>query len=561
MIKSLTIRNFKRFTEQVFHLHDSVVLAGPNNSGKTTLLQAIAAWRMGLDQWVSQRGGRTKRTGASISRLAFTAVPLREMNLLWQERKVSGPAGPGPSRLIEIIVEGEEIMVERETEGNKWKCGLEFRYANPEAIYVRPLDAARMEVEDIQNFPTPYARKLDVVMIPSMSGIARDEPRHERGMQDLLIGEGRAGDILRNLLVEVSAKKEDWEDLIGHIKELFKIELLPPKYSATQPYIICEYRESPGRRPLDLSNTGSGTLQTLLLLAFLYARPASVILIDEPDAHQHILLQSQVCRLIRKVARERRGQVIIATHSEVVLNNTDPNQVIAFLGDSPRSLTTETERNRLREALKKITTTDILVAKETKAILYVEGETDSSILHEWARILKHPVQKLLSQPFIHPLDGRNPKAAKDHFFAMRAVCPEMRGLCLLDGDNREEPDTEFTKAGLEIIRWKRYEIENYLLIPAAIKRFVSPPSKPLPLMESIIDTEFEKLVPSVTDPFDDHPALSKIKASEYLEPWLADAGQPTLKKDLYLLAGMMEPDEIHPEVVGVLDKISELARG
>ncbi len=552
MIKSLTIRNFKRFTEQVFHLHDSVALAGPNNSGKTTLLQAVAAWRMGLDQWVSQRGGRTKRTAANISRLAFTAVPLREMNLLWQERKVSSPAGPGPSRLIEIIVEGE-------TEGDidNWECGLEFQYANPEAIYVRPLGAAQMDGEAIQDFPPQHAMELDVVMIPSLSGIARDEPRHERGMQDLLIGEGRAGDILRNLLVEVSAKEEDWKDLTGHIEELFEIELLRPKYSAAQPYIICEYREPRGRRPLDLSNTGSGTLQTLLVLAFLYARPASVILIDEPDAHQHILLQSQVYRLIRKVAHQRRGQVIIATHSEVVLDNTDPSHVIAFLGNSPRSLTTKTERDRLREALKKVTTTDILVAQETKAVMYVEGETDTSILSEWARILDHPSRNFLSRSFVHPLDGRNIEAAKGHFFAMRAVCPEIRGLCLLDGDNRNEPDTEFTKAGLEIIRWKRYEIENYLLIPEAIKRLVG-----FPLMEPLIDEEFEKLVPSGTDPFGDHPALSRVKASvEYLEPWLAKAGRPTLKKDLNLLAGMMEPDEIHPEVVGVLDKINELARG
>ena len=550
MIKSLTVRNFKRFTEQVFHLHDSVVLAGPNNSGKTTLLQAVAAWRMGLDQWASQRGGRTKRTGASISRLAFTAVPLREMNLLWQERKVSSPAGPGPSRLIEIMVEGE-------TEGNKWKCGLEFQYANPEAIYVRPLGAAQMEVEAIQDFPPKFAMELDVVMIPSLSGIARDEPRHERGMQDLLIGEGRSGDILRNLLLEVSGKKEEWEHLTGNIRELFGIELLPPKYSAAQPYITCEYREPPGRRPLDLSNTGSGTLQTLLVLAFLHARPASVILIDEPDAHQHILLQSQVHQLIRKAADQRRGQVIIATHSEVVLDKTDPSRVIAFLGDNPRSLTTKNERNRLREALKKVTTTDILTAQETKAILYVEGETDASILSEWARILGHPSRDFLSRPFVHPLGSRHIRAAKEHFFAMQAVYPAMRGLCLLDGDNRTRPDTELAEAGLEITRWKRYEIENYLLIPEAIKRFVN-----FPLMESIVDKEFGKQVPAGTHPFSDHAALCRVKASvEFLEPWLAKAGRPTLKKDLHLLAGMMEPDEIHPEVVGVLDKINELARG
>lgn len=551
MIKRLTVKNFKRFTEQVFHLRDSVVLAGPNNSGKTTLLQAVAAWRMGLDHWVSQRGGRTKRTGASISRLAFTPVPLREMNLLWQERRVHDPARrPGPSRLIEIIVEGE-------TEGNEWECGLEFQYANREAIYVRPLDAARMQVDAIRDFPPKYAMELDVVMIPSMSGIARDEPRHERGIQDLLIGEGRAGNILRNLLLEVSGKEEEWEHLTGNIKELFKIELLRPKYSVAQPYIICEYRESRIKHPLDLSNTGSGTLQTLLLLAFLYARPASVILIDEPDAHQHILLQSQVHQLIRKAANQRRGQVIIATHSEVVLDKTDPSQVIAFLGDNPRSLTIKKERKRLRKALKKVTTTDILVAKETKAILYVEGETDSSILSEWARILDHPSRDFLSRPFVHPLGGRNTKEASKHFFAMQAVCPEIRGLCLLDGDNLKEPDREFTKAGLEIVRWKRYEIENYLLIPEAIKRFAN-----FPLMEFVIDEEFGKQVPAGTNPFSDHAVLCRVKASEeFLVPWLDKAGRPTFKKDLYLLAGMMEPDEIHPEVVGVLDKISELARG
>ena len=38
MIRRVTIRNFKRFHEQVFDLQESVVLAGPNNAGKSTLL-------------------------------------------------------------------------------------------------------------------------------------------------------------------------------------------------------------------------------------------------------------------------------------------------------------------------------------------------------------------------------------------------------------------------------------------------------------------------------------------------------------------------------------------
>ena len=109
MIRRVTIKNFKRFPEHRFELADSVVLAGPNNSGKSTLLQAIATWKLGLDRWIAQRKGNKKsravrRSGVSITRADFIPVPLREMNLLWEDRRVSG--GSGEPRLIEIIVEG-----------------------------------------------------------------------------------------------------------------------------------------------------------------------------------------------------------------------------------------------------------------------------------------------------------------------------------------------------------------------------------------------------------------------------------------------------------------------
>ena len=68
MIRRVTITNFKRFQNQAFELADSVVLAGPNNAGKSTLLQAITMWKFGLDRWISQRvGGRAvTRSGIAI---------------------------------------------------------------------------------------------------------------------------------------------------------------------------------------------------------------------------------------------------------------------------------------------------------------------------------------------------------------------------------------------------------------------------------------------------------------------------------------------------------------
>lgn len=233
--------------------------------------------------------------------------------MLWEDRRVTGRAGmAGARRMIEIVAEGED-------RDGSWTCGMEFQYANRELLHARPRDAKDMSPADIEQFPPAAARNLDIVFVPPFSGIEREEPRRDAGLQDLLIGQGRPGEILRNLVYQVSARPEgeDWRSLSRYMNDLFRIELQRPVYSAAQPFIVSEYREQGRGRPLDLANVGSGTLQVLLILAFLYARPASVILLDEPDAHQHVILQREVYDLIRKVARERGGQVILATHSEV----------------------------------------------------------------------------------------------------------------------------------------------------------------------------------------------------------------------------------------------------
>ena len=92
MITRLRVENFKRFENEEFGLEDSIVLAGPNNSGKSTLLQSLATWAMALDRWRLGKGrsGKAKqRAGSPLTRKDFTALPLREFDLLWKERSTS----------------------------------------------------------------------------------------------------------------------------------------------------------------------------------------------------------------------------------------------------------------------------------------------------------------------------------------------------------------------------------------------------------------------------------------------------------------------------------------
>ena len=552
MIRRVRLANFKRFRDQSFELDDTVVLAGPNNSGKSTLMQAIAWWKEALDLWSAKRGRgprSARRTGVGVNRLSCNAAPVRDLNLLWNDRLVSGGNGPGPTRLMEIEVEGV-------ANGKRWTCGLEFHYAHAELAYVRPLGAKEMTDDELDAFPPSPAAELEVIRVPALSGVRRDEPLHAPGMRKLIVGESRAGDMLRNLLWEIGGPinpdRTAWESLVGHVRDLFRIELLAPAYSAAEPYIRSEYLEVGKKRPLDLASTGGGTLQVLLLLAFLHRRPGTVLLLDEPDAHQHVILQRDVHALLRKIAGERDGQVIMATHSPAMLEATEPERILSFAGASPRPLRTEAERDRTIEALRQLRTTDLILGHEAGAVLYVEDQSDERILRAWARVLDHPLQAFLSHAYVYWLRGRRPKHAREHHSALHGALPGTPAVCLLDGDNRDAPARETTRLGMEILRWRRYEIENYLLHPQAVARWLSSPG-----VAEAVEREFGKRVLPDDELFGDSVTLVRVKAStEFLMPLLDAVGHPTRKNALHLIAEAMKPEEIHPEVVEKLDRMA-----
>ncbi len=553
MIERVVIRHFKRFEQELFELDDALVLAGPNNSGKSTLLQALMLWRFGIDRWIQQRkdSNATDRTGVPITRQQLTTLPLREMNLLWTGRTVAAGRKGSAGRKIEIIVSGL-------TEGEQWEYGIELQYQSVEMVYVRPVEGKSGERA------TKLAESLTVVHVPPFSGIQREEPRHDRGYQDMLVGAGRPGEVLRNLLLEVS-ETEEWDELCHHIKDLFSIELQRPQYSPGQPFIVCEYIPEGAGKPLDVASAGSGQLQVLLVLAFLYSRPASVVLIDEPDAHLHVVLQAEVYSLLKTVALRRGSQLLVATHSEVVLDNTDPGRVLALIGNRPRRLARKHERDSLREAMKRLATRDLLLAADRGAVLYTEALSDLRILQAWAEVLNHSARDaFLRSPYCHPLDGRNPREARDHFFALKAAVEPVRGLCILDRDRTEGAD-EGQVGDLHIAVWERYEIENYLLVPTAIQRYWEATNVQLSLFDGserlqpptkVLQDEMPQA--AIREPLGDNPLLRDTKGSEFLLDVLRRCGDTTSKADLYMLAAVMTPDEIHPDVIGKLDLIAEV---
>ena len=549
MIRTIIIRRFKKFREFTFDLPGHIVLAGPNNTGKTTLLQAIATWSLALDVW-KRRNDYNKRNGyvsVPLTRQLFPAVPLRAFDFLWHARDYRG-------RIIEIEARGD----------GGWSVGMELAADSAEQIYVRPTVTTDAEV----------LRKhtLRAVYVPPMGGLGVDEPVLQPPKIAQLLGMGKVGDVVRNLLVEAHQNQPKWNTLVASVKEMFGYELLPP--DASGPDIMIEYRMAAGGPAYDVASAGSGFQQVLMLLAFLNSRPGSVLLVDEPDAHLHVLLQDAIYGELKKVALREGSQLVVATHSEVIINSVEPRELCAVL-NVPRPIADNIERNRLLMSLKVLTNQDIVMALSQPGVLYVEGHTDIALLKEWATTLGHPVAPLLAggvfwKPTRWEAQPGRPGGlstdSRDHYEAIRLVREDLPGLEILDRDgNPNLPETELTGKGLQRVRWSRYEAESYLFHPDALARFVeqragADSARNVEDMKRYLQ---DNLPPAVLrDPLGDHDYLRQTKAREsIIPPALEAAGFFGIPYTEYsAIAALMKPEEIHPEVREKLDAIQRAFR-
>ncbi|MDE0030339.1 MAG: AAA family ATPase [Deltaproteobacteria bacterium] len=570
MLTKLTIRNFKRFGEVPIELGSPVVFIGPNNSGKTSAMQALALWDVGLRRWNEKRSGKStpeKRPGVTVSRRDLVAIPIPDANLLWRDlhvrdvQKVDGKPRTSNIR-IDIVVEGL-------SNDQAWACGLEFDYANEESFYCRPLRQSDGKTPERMPVPEEAARAR-VAFLPPMSGLAATETRLDAGAVDVRIGEGRTAEVLRNLCFQVHGEQpEQWQRLVKQIEGLFGTVVDPPRYVAERGEIVMSYRERATR--LDLSSAGRGLQQTLLLLAYMYANPGSVLLLDEPDAHLEILRQRQTYRLLTDVARDSGSQIIAASHSEVLLNEAaDRDLVVAFVGRPHRI---DDRGSQVSKALREIGFEQYYQAEQTGWVLYLEGSTDLSILYAFAKRLGHErALGVLGRPFVKYVENKA-SAVRNHYHGLREAVPGLRGVVLFDRMEAAPGDM----APVECLMWKRREIENYLCSKATLEAYATASASEAVAGPLFTRAEAKKRANVMWQAIDQvetalntlgrgSPWDGDIKASdEFLEPvfkaYFERLGLPNLmaKKNFYELAEYVPECEIDPEIREMLDAIVRIA--
>jgi hypothetical protein len=429
-----------------------------------------------------------------------------------------------------------------------------------------------------------------MVYVPPSTNIEAMETPVDDANLRARVGEGRPGSVVRNLIWKTfqaerkgQAPKrysQPFSLLRDQIEEWFGVTVNDPEYiEGRSRYVVSTYTVRQ-KVELDWVNAGSGLLQSLIILSFLYGFQPDVLLLDEPDAHLHVNLQRAMLDFLN---RQTQTQMLIATHAEEFIKRVRPEQISFLTTDGVRRVP-DTEQARL--VLSEISNLDLLNLLARKLIIYVEGETDEECIRGWARAMVSAPgfeglpQAMESATFI-PLGGGNAEEmldrARRHFRACRFLDPSACRLMVMDrNDGKWQP-----RLGRDstLVVWSRRHVESYLLVPAAWERAATSAAErqfTLARDRALAETQgffreqsggldIDWMNPAVEAFRDPNAKLMLFEARvsrgdtyNALAARLYDAGVRIQRRDV---AMAMPPDEIHADVKAVLTRIvAETAR-
>ena len=571
MITKARIKNFKRLEEVILDLSQSVVIIGPNNAGKSTIFQALCLWEIGVTSFIQayQKKDLNRSGYVTLNRKDLLTSPISDARYLWRNKKVTDKNGNGKLEHIKLEVElfGDE-------DGVEWNCLAEFTFANAESLTCRI-------TKGLDTVVTLYEQEKGIHFgfLQPMSGISTQEDKFTQGSIDRKLGEGKTAEVLRNicfdiLYPEIKTKEKidpqkKWDKLTDYIKKLFGATLLVPQYIKATGFLELEYVENDIK--YDVSSGGRGFQQMLLLLAYMFAHPNTVLLLDEPDAHLEVIRQREAFQLINDVANEMNAQIFIASHSEVVLEEAvEASNVIALIENTAIKMNFDSNKivlKNLKKSLTEIGWNEYYKAKLTGHIIYLEGSTDLQMIQKFAEKANHKSQILLHKANVQYTSDNVPGTAIKNFLSISQFFPTLKGLALFD---YKENLANHHK--LKIDCWKKRELENYFAKPDLLLRH----AKMLTYRYQHISSE--KLVATMHECINDYTQPVNLRElsnawwdkSKITDEWLdiifeafyKKLGLPQhfYKRDYYQLIGLLKPEEIHPEIIEKLDALYEVIK-
>lgn len=339
-LSSLHVEYFRSLRNVSIQLTPLTVLVGPNQAGKSTLLDALDLLRSGASK---ELYGAIVRRRGGFSRIAWRGKDADSIRFDLQLRPESGPMLR--YELVLGAVGADDYTVESERiyrqQGDGWQLGLDVHRGQAEILgnAVSAPDRRELFVAQVPAMPgspeieTVRASLASMAVYPHLTTAAawagteaagmRAPTRPEPGARLLPTG--------ANLVAALHSLREEspeqWELFLEITRRVFpdlEDVRLPPAVSG---FVQLSWRDRRFPKPFDASELSDGTLAFLASLCALLQPGASLVAIDEPERHLH---PEALYRLL--------GAARLQSHTHPVVLATQSDRLLGFLDDIPESV-------------------------------------------------------------------------------------------------------------------------------------------------------------------------------------------------------------------------------
>lgn len=413
-LSKIRIQNFKVFEDVTIMFNSDLnVLTGANNSGKSTVLEAISLWNSCFYRLIN-------RVDRAIKSKEQTLASPGDYKLGY----VTGRSIYAPQSASKSYFEKKDIIAVRSASHedihywgntrNRIMITATFRNHREN---VPDLDIPfTIEAQAGGNYAIsfPIAKDYDYrafnsffeqlpnpfnVIYASPIALLRGQESYKTVPQ---IKERVAAQssflVLRNRLwrlffrSQVNIKEDFLKDLALVLNNnTFEIDIKFDSDVSVHSLVSCKINTNRNGYLTEISLVGSGTLQIIEILLAIYEDKyeLNLVLLDEPDSHIHRDIQKRLISYL--TTRSLGNQLIVTTHNESLIRITRPEHLFHLAGneqssyqpivsqavDSRKVGWQPTQRIKILESLGNESGYDLLNAIEADAVVLVEGKNDA----------------------------------------------------------------------------------------------------------------------------------------------------------------------------------------
>jgi AAA domain, putative AbiEii toxin, Type IV TA system len=495
LFTSLRLVNFKRFESFSIKLREGNVLVGPNNSGKSSILDAFRLLDACLRNSRTRNPTHIDTSGAGVFPGYFvpeTVLPFSLDNISYNyadEDSLIEFSGSNGAKAVIRLHPNRSTRFYIDAHSRWFSTSSKFRAAFP----------------------------ADLIVVPTLAPLEAQEEHVEDETVRRNSSTRLASRVLRNIWLR--ANDADFNEFKESVRQAWpQVELKKPEFRTRSHPLIVQMFFSENRIDREVQWAGYGFQIWLQLQTHLSrCKPGSTIIIDEPDIYLHPDLQRHLLRDVRR----RATQFLMATHATEIINEASSHEIASI---SPRyrsakRISSEEDYSELFRYLGASGNADFARIAKARKVIFVEGQDGRLIRRLAARLGLNQLADAQGTAIVQLGGFSQWRRAVDSVWAFKQLLDlEIEVYCLFDRDYRCAREVaDFLKSiedgSFRCSVHQRKEIENQLLIRDALCRAINKRLRARESSEVSSDVAgVNALLERATDPFK-HQTSSQLNAN------------------------------------------------